>query len=152
MAKANLQQRRDAEALSDLLATPEITTLIADLEATRWTGRPGYPIRAMVGMALVKSLHCLPTWTRVVALVADHAALQGVLSCAPSLDACYRFTAKLRQHHDRLTECVEAVLAALHDEHPEMGEIVRHRRLGPSRLRQRASVPLQQGTRAQDVR
>jgi hypothetical protein len=33
-----------------------------------------------------------------------------------------------------------------------MGEIVRHRRLGPSRLRQRASVPLQQGTRAQDVR
>jgi hypothetical protein len=30
--------------------------LIADLEATRWTGRPGYPIRAMIGMALAKSI------------------------------------------------------------------------------------------------
>src|ERR1700722_13635461 len=76
MAKANLPRSRDAEALSGLLATPEIAGLIADLEATRWTGRPGFPIRAMVGMALVKSLHCLPTWTRTVRLVADHAALQ----------------------------------------------------------------------------
>jgi hypothetical protein len=124
MAKANLPQHRDAEALSNLLATPEITALIADLEATRWTGRPGYPIRAMVGMALVKSLHCLPTWTRTVVLVKDHAGLRAVLGCAPSLDACYRFTAKLRQHHNRLAECIESVLAALHDEHPAMGEIV----------------------------
>jgi hypothetical protein len=26
------------------LDSPEIAELIADLEATRWTGRPGYPI------------------------------------------------------------------------------------------------------------
>ena len=30
-----------------------VEPLIADLEATRWTGRPGYPIRTMVGMVLV---------------------------------------------------------------------------------------------------
>jgi hypothetical protein len=79
MAKANLEQHCDTEALSDLLATPEITALIADLEAIGWTGRPGYLIRVMVGMDLVKSLHCLPTWTRTVALVRDHAALRAAL-------------------------------------------------------------------------
>jgi len=124
VAKTTVPRHRDAEALSGLLDTPEIRGLIADLEATRWTGRPGYPIRAMVGMALVKSLHALPTWTRTVALVADHAALRAVLGCAPSLYACYRFTAKLRQHHDRLTECIESVLSALRDEHPEMGATI----------------------------
>ena len=121
MAKATVPYRRDAQALTDLLDSPEISDLIASLEATRWTGRPGYPIRAMVGMALVKSLNCHPTWTRTVRLVADHAGLQAVLGCAPSLDACYRFTRKLRLHHDRLTECVDAVLARLAEAHPEMG-------------------------------
>jgi len=33
----------------------------------------------MVGLALVKSVYTLPTWTRTVALVRDHAGLQGVL-------------------------------------------------------------------------
>ncbi len=124
MARTTVPRHRDAEALSSLLDTPEIRGLIADLEATRWTGRPGYPIRAMVGMALVKSLHAIPTWTRVVALVADHAALRAVFGCAPSLDACYRFTGKLRQNHDRLTECIESVLESLRAENPAMGETV----------------------------
>ncbi len=63
MAKASVSPNRGAEQIKRLLATPEVRTLIADLEATRWTGRPGYPIRTMVGMALVKSLYVLPTWT-----------------------------------------------------------------------------------------
>jgi len=121
MDRTTVPRGRDAQAIATLL---EIRDLIDDLEVTRWTGRPGYPIRAMVGMALVKSLNCHPTWTRTVALVADHAALQGVLGCAPSLDACYRFTRKLRDNHDRLTACIEAVLVRLGDAHPEMGETV----------------------------
>jgi hypothetical protein len=52
-------------------------------------------LAAMVGMALVKSLYAIPTWTRVVALVREHAALQVALGCTPSVYACYRFTAKL---------------------------------------------------------
>jgi DDE family transposase len=124
MATATVPRPRDAEALSSLLNSPEMAGLIRDLEATRWTGRPGYPIRAMIGMALVKSLNCHPTWTRTVALVAGHAALRGVLGCSPSLDACYRFTRKLRAHHDRVTACIEAVLARLAEAHPEMGEQV----------------------------
>jgi len=124
VAKTTVPLHRDAQAVAALLDSPEVAALISDLEATRWTGRPGYPIRAMVGMALVKSLHAIPTWTRTVALVADHAALRAVLGCAPSLDACYRFSAKLRQHHDRLTECIESVLASLADATPGMGEAV----------------------------
>jgi hypothetical protein len=42
--------------VAGLLDSPEIATLVVALEATRWTGRPGYPIRVMVGMALAKSL------------------------------------------------------------------------------------------------
>lgn len=49
--------------LAGLLAFPEIDQLVAELESTRWTGRTGYPIRAMVGMALAKSLYAMATWT-----------------------------------------------------------------------------------------
>ncbi len=73
MARTNIPLTRDAAALASLLASPEIAALITDLAATRWTGRKGYPVRAMVGMMLVKTLNCLPTWTRTVRLVADHA-------------------------------------------------------------------------------
>lgn len=66
--------------------------------ARRWTGRPGYPIRALVGAALVKSMYALPTWSRAVRLVAEHAALRDTLGAVPSQWACYRFTAKLREH------------------------------------------------------
>jgi len=101
--------------------------LIRALDATRWTGRPGYPIRAMVGMALAKSMYCIPTWTRTARLVAEPATLATALGCedaTPSEWACYRFAAKLRAHKPLLTACIDAVTARLHDAHPEMGENV----------------------------
>jgi Transposase domain (DUF772) len=90
--------RSDAVQLAGLLDSPEIAQLVIELTATRWTGRPGCPIRTMVGMALAKSLYTLPTWTRTVALVSEHAALRAALGCpdvadVPSVHACYRFTA-----------------------------------------------------------
>lgn len=39
-----------------ILNSREIHRFIADVEATRWTGRPGYAIRAMVGMCLAKAI------------------------------------------------------------------------------------------------
>ncbi len=101
-----------------------MASLIAELEATRWTGRPGYPIRTMVGMALVKSLYVLPTWTRTVRLVAEHAALRDAIGGAPSIDACYRFTRKLRQFRPLLDACIASVLTSLHEAVPEFGEHV----------------------------
>src|SRR5437763_8858550 len=124
MASTKLALPRDTEHIGSLLDSPEVASLIAQLQETRWTGRPGYPVRAMVGLALVKAAYTLPTWTRTVALVRDHAALRDVLGTVPSVDAAYRFAVKLRKHNATLTSCLESVLAALHAARPEMGQTV----------------------------
>lgn len=125
MAKAHgTPNGRDVQGLAKLLDSPEIANLIAGLNDTRWTGRPGYPMRTMVGIALVKSLYALPTWTRTVRLVAEHDGLRQVLGGCPSLDACYRFTRKLREHDDLLQAAIESVLAGLRAEMPALGTTV----------------------------
>jgi hypothetical protein len=80
MAETSVPRRSPAAELSRLLDSPEIARLVTELQATRWTGRPGYPLRAMVGMALVKSLYTVPTWTRTVTLVNEHAALRAIIA------------------------------------------------------------------------
>lgn len=127
MTKPKVPVSRDSHTLARLLDSAAVRELIATLEATRWTGRPGYPIRTMVGMTLVKSLYALPTWTRTTALVREHAALRMALGCpdpadTPSHWACYSFTSKLRHYADTLDVRVAAMLSALHDKHPELGE------------------------------
>lgn len=61
----------------DCWDSPEIAALVSGLEATRWTRRPGYPLRSMVGMALAKSAYAVPTWTRTVALWSESATRCG---------------------------------------------------------------------------
>jgi hypothetical protein len=73
----------DAKQVAALLALPEIIRLIADLGETRWTGRPGYSIRTMVGAALAKAVYALPTWTRTARLIAEHAPPCGTPSAVP---------------------------------------------------------------------
>jgi hypothetical protein len=110
--------------VAELLDSPEIRQLIAELEATRWTGRPGYPIRTMIGVALTKSLYAIPTWTKVVALVADHWKLQRALGCEgnpPSVYAAYRFAEKMRANGDMLERCIDSVVAGLKDKLPRYG-------------------------------
>lgn len=126
MAGLKVPPRSAAVELAGLLDSPEIAGLIVELEATRWTGRPGYPIRAMVGMALAKSLYSLPTWTRTVRLVREHDQLRSVLGCegCPSEWACYRFARKLREHSAALAGCLDRVVASLHERFPAMGENV----------------------------
>ena len=56
--------RSAASELAGLLDSPEIAALVSELEATRWTGRPGYPIRAVrvhVGMPVSYTHLTLPT-------------------------------------------------------------------------------------------
>jgi hypothetical protein len=98
--------------------------LIAELEETRWTGRPGYPIRTMIGLALAKSLYAIPTWSKVVALVADHWRLQRALGCEgdpPSQWAAYRFAAKLRENGAAVERCIDSVVAGLKEKLPSYG-------------------------------
>jgi hypothetical protein len=111
-------------ALEGLLDSPEVGRLVEELEATRWTGRPGYPVRTMVGLALAKSLYALPTWTKVTALVAEHWKLQRVLGCEgdpPSVYAAYRFAEKLRRHGDKLQRCIDSVVEGLRSKVPDYG-------------------------------
>ncbi len=126
---SKVTRHSDVVQLAGLLDSPEIVQLVAELEATRWTGRPGYPIRTMVGMALTKSIYALPTWTRTVALVSEHAALRTAIGCTdlasvPSVHACYRFTRKLRAFKPLLDACVDRLTAALHEQMPELGATV----------------------------
>src|SRR5215218_7963326 len=124
MAGQTVPPRSAASELAGLLDSSEIAALVSELEETRWTGRPGYPIRAMVGMALVKSLYAIPTWSRTAALVREHVALQAILGCVPSVYACYRFAAKLRAYSDLLDGCIDRVTASLRAKDPEMGRDV----------------------------
>lgn len=124
MASTKVARAHDARQIAALLDLPEIKQLIADLDETRWTGRPGSPVRAMVGAALVKAVYALPTWTRTARLIAEHAALREAIGGAPSHWACYRFAAKLREHDAMLAACLDRVLAALRDANPEMGKVI----------------------------
>jgi len=113
--------RSAVSELAGLLDSPGVARLIAELEVTRWTGRPGFPIRAMVAMMLAKALYALPSWTRVARLMAEHSELRAVVGCAPSEWACYRFARKLREHSEALADCLDRVIASLHERLPEMG-------------------------------
>jgi DDE family transposase/transposase-like protein DUF772 len=123
VAGPNLLPER-ASQLSLLIDSPEIRRLIADLEATRWTGRPGYPLRTMLGLALAKSLYAIPTWTKTVALVREHWKLQRVLGCEgnpPSVYAAYRFAEKLRDNGETVERCIDGVVEGLRAKLPTYG-------------------------------
>lgn len=124
MASPKLAGHSACAQLAGLLDSPEIGRLVADLEATRWTGRPGYPIRTMVGLCLTKSLYAIPTWTKTVALVREHWALQRALGCEgkpPSVYAAYRFAEKMRANGDMLERCIDSVVAGLKEKLPSYG-------------------------------
>lgn len=124
MASPNVAGGAASAVLKSLLDSPEIGRLIEGLQATRWTGRPGYPIRTMIGLALAKSLYAIPTWTKTVALVREHWALQRALSCEgdpPSQWAAYRFAEKLRTNGEMVERCIDSVVAGLKEKLPNYG-------------------------------
>src|SRR6266508_1681349 len=151
MATGKVARRTAVGDVAELLESPEISTLIEEIDASGDArGRKGYGTRALVGACLVKALFALPTWTRVAALIAEHPGLQAVLGDSPSVWACYRFTVKLRANQPLLSACLDRVAASLQAEFPGMGEDVAidataleafacgHRRLsknGPERVR-----------------
>ena len=113
-----------AKTVASLLDSPEIDGLIEGLETLRETGRPGYGSRALVGACLVKSLYSLPTWSRTTRLIGEHQGLQDALGGAPSQDAIYRFTEKLRGQRGLLERCIGRVTEALQEKLPEYGRDV----------------------------
>jgi Transposase DDE domain/Transposase domain (DUF772) len=111
--------------LATLLDSPQIKVLIADLDETRWTGRPGYPIRSMVGIALAKTIYSISTWTKIVSLVNEHESLSRLISPngeVPSVASCYRFAKKLREYDQLLEKCIDSVLTSLRKKNPDFGK------------------------------
>lgn len=45
MTSVNVARRPVADTLAAVLDSPAVSRLVDELEQTRWTGRPGYPIR-----------------------------------------------------------------------------------------------------------
>jgi hypothetical protein len=124
MASPNVAGGAASAALKTVLDSPEIGRLIEELQATRWTGRPGYPIRTMIGLALAKSLYAIPTWTKTVALVKEHWALQRALGCEgnpPSVWSAYRFAEKLRDNGEMVECCIDGVVEGLRSKLPSYG-------------------------------
>ena len=64
MASGKVARRAAVVEIGALLDSPEVASLIEELDALRWTGRKGYGARMLVGACLVKTLYGLPTWTR----------------------------------------------------------------------------------------
>jgi hypothetical protein len=124
MAVATVPRRSVATEVAQILDSPEVTELVADLEALRWVGRRGYGARALLGACIVKSLYALPTWTRTADLIAEHDGLADALGGRPSHWACYRFATKLRNERSALAACLDALAASLRAQHPKMGREV----------------------------
>lgn len=124
MTTVKVARRPVAESLAAVLDSREVCRLADELQQTRSTGRPGYPIRTMIGMALAKSMYAIPTWTSTVALVREHPALAKVIAPdgdVPSEWACYRFAGKLRNHAHLLDGCIAEVVSALKQRNPALG-------------------------------
>jgi hypothetical protein len=113
-----------AGQIGAFLDSPEIAPLIGELDELSHNGRPGYGARALLGACLVRSIYCMGTWTRTAELIAEHAGLADVLGGTPSVWACYRFAAKLRENRPALAACIDALAASLRAQHPDMGEDV----------------------------
>ena len=68
-------------------------------------------------MSLAKSIYAVPTWTKTVALVREHAALRvaiaGNTGEVPSVYAWYGFAVKLRTVSGVLRHCLDRVTASL---------------------------------------
>src|SRR6266540_7524125 len=124
MATGKVARRTAVGDVAELLDSPEIAALIAELETLRWTGRTGFGTRALVGACLVKTLFALPTWTWVAALIAEHPGLQVRLGATPSVWAMYRFARKLRENHPLLADCIDSVAVSLREQYPDFGRDV----------------------------
>jgi hypothetical protein len=125
MASGKVARRTAVGDVAELLDSPEITALIAELDGLRDTrGNKGYGARALVGACLIKALFAFPTWTRVAALIDEHPGLQAVLGGAPSCWACYRFTTRLRVNRPALAACLDACAASLRAQYPALGHDV----------------------------
>jgi transposase, IS5 family len=79
----------------------------------------------MIGIALVKSLYSISTWTKMIALIKEHESLAKVIAPdgdIPSVFACYRFAKKLIEYEDLLEKCLDKTITSFRNKNPEFGK------------------------------
>jgi hypothetical protein len=121
VATRRVARHADVAAILD---STEVAVLVRDIDGLKLRKRRGYGTRALIGACLVRTIYALPTWTRTVRLIEEHAALSDAIGGTPSEWACYRFISKLREHSAALADCLDRVTAALAAELPEYGRDV----------------------------
>ncbi len=122
MTTTKVARRSVAGNLSDILASSSLPTHRRAATDPLY-GPSRLPVEGDDRHGAGEVAFALPTWTRTVALVTEHAALAAVI--APDgeslVRSCYRFTAKLREHTDLLEGCIANVLKELKKRNPVLG-------------------------------
>lgn len=118
-----------AKRLSVIFDNPQILGLIEDLEATRRTGRPGYPISVMVKTVLAGFVLNIPTDTGLIRGLGDNPLLSHLCGIfhpdeIPSPWAYSRFRKKLLANRELFMECMAALVSDLNEAIPGFGETV----------------------------
>jgi len=117
-----------ATKLQAVFANLHDEDLVAALEQTRWTGRPGYPIKVMWRTIIASYVFDIPTIEELRRRLEEPflAILCGIYSDKeiPSRFAYYRFIGKLIAHRDLIEKCMAKTIEMLRQLLPGFGEIV----------------------------
>ena len=102
--------------------------LLEALQKTRWTGRPGYPIRVMWRTIIASYVLDIPTIEGLRRRLEDPfiAILCSIHSDAeiPSRFTYYRFIKKLKAHRELIEKCMAKTIEVLKKKLPGFGETV----------------------------
>ena len=103
--------------------------LLEALERTRWTGRPGYPIKVMWRTTIASYVLDIPTIQELIRTLHRNPFLAiqcGILSYPeiPTRFAYYRFIKKLVTHKAVIEKCMAKTVEAIKDKLPELGQVL----------------------------
>jgi len=103
--------------------------LLKALERTRWTGRPGYPIKVMWRSTIASYVLNIPTIQELIRILHRNPFI--AMQCGiyykeeiPTRFCYYRFAKKLIAYHDLIEECMAKTVGALVELLPRFGEII----------------------------
>ena len=126
---AGFEQSAFTRELSAVLTNLNDEELLEALESTRWTGRPGYPIKVMWHTWIASYVRQIPTIQELIRTLRRDPLL--ALSCGinsdseiPTRFAYYRFRDKLIAHKDLVEKCMAKTVEALERQLPGFGDIV----------------------------
>lgn len=105
--------------------------LLEAIERTRWTGRPGYPIKVMWRTIIAGYVLDIPTIQALIKTLRNGRDIFLAIQCGiqsegevPSRFAYYRFIKKLVAHKEIIEKCMAKTIEALRKRYPDLGEIV----------------------------